>query len=98
MNTLRAYLLPHSEEIMRNMIEGTYHIQFHTKMADSWSEKKKKEMDWKPNMNTPDIDNLFKAFSDTLFYNKDKSKDDCKVWNLSASKHWAREDKIIFMD
>ena len=69
---LEPYLLPHSEEIMRNMIRGTYHLQFHTKMADSWSEKKKKEMDWKPNQNTPDIDNLFKAFTDTLFYNKDK--------------------------
>ena len=84
---------------MRNMIEGTYHIQFHSKMPISWSKKKQLEMNWKPNMNTPDIDNLFKAFSDTLFYDPlNKSKDDCRIWNLSASKHWSDEDKIIFMD
>lgn len=98
MNTLRAYLLPHREEIMGKMIEGTYHIQFHSKMPDSWSKKKQLEMNWKPNMNTPDIDNLFKAFSDTLFYDPlKKSKDDCKVWKLSADKWWGNEDKIIFI-
>ena len=98
MNELRRYLLPHREEIMRNMIEGTYHIQFHTKMADSWSKKKQLEMNGKPNQNTPDIDNLVKAFQDTLFYDPlKKSKDDCKVWKLSADKWWGNEDKIIFI-
>ena len=99
MNALRKHLLPHREEIMGKMIEGTYHIQFHSKMPVSWSKKKQEEMRWKPNQNTPDIDNIFKAFQDTLFYDPvNKSKDDCKVWNLSASKHWSDEDKIIFMD
>lgn len=99
MNTLRAYLLPHRREIMEKMIEGTYHIQFHSKMPVSWSKKKQEEMRWKPNQNTPDIDNLFKAFSDTLFYDPlNKSKDDCRIWKLSADKYWGDEDKIIFMD
>ncbi len=90
--------MPYRQEIIRNMIEGTYHIQFYTKMADSWSKKKKDEMRWKPNQNTPDIDNLFKAFTDTLFYNTvNRSKDDCKIWKLSADKLWSDEDKIIFM-
>ena len=44
MNTLRAYLLPHRREIMEKMIEGTYHIQFHSKMPVSWSKKKQEEM------------------------------------------------------
>lgn len=98
MNTLRIHLLPYRREIIENMIEGTYHIQFISKMPDSWSKKKKLEMNWKPNQNTPDIDNLFKAFSDTIFYDPvNKSKDDCKIWKLSADKFWGEEDKIIFI-
>jgi len=98
MNTLRSYLLPHRREIMEKMIDGTYNIQFHSKMPVSWSKKKQDEMRWKPNQNTPDIDNLFKAFSDTLFYDPlNKSKDDCRIWKLSADKYWGDEDKIIFI-
>ena len=44
MNTLRIHLLPYRREIIENMIEGTYHIQFYSKMPDSWSKKKKLEM------------------------------------------------------
>jgi len=99
MNSLRAYLLPHRREIMENMIEGTYHIQFISKMPISWSKKKQDEMRWKPNQNTPDIDNVFKSFVDTLFYDPvSKSKDDCKIWTISASKYWGDDDKIVFMD
>ncbi len=99
MNALRTHLLPHRQEIMQNMIEGTYHIQFYSKMPDSWSKKKQLEMNWKPNQNTPDIDNVFKSFVDTLFYDPvNKSKDDCKIWKMSADKWWSNEDKIIFMD
>ena len=98
MNTLRIHLLPHRREIIENMIEGTYHIQFYSKMPDSWSKKKKLEMNWKPNQNTPDIDNIFKAFVDTIFYDPiNRSKDDCKIWKLSADKFWGEEDKIIFI-
>ena len=99
MNSLRTYLLPHRREIMEKMIEGTYNIQFHSKMPIYWSKKKQDEMRWKPNQNTPDIDNLFKAFSDTLFYDPvNKSKDDCRIWKLSADKYWGDDDKIVFMD
>lgn len=44
MNALRNHLLPHRREIIENMIEGTYHIQFHSKMPVSWSKKKQDEM------------------------------------------------------
>lgn len=44
MNSLRAYLLPNRQEIMEKMIEGTYHIQFYSKMPISWSKKKQDEM------------------------------------------------------
>jgi Holliday junction resolvase RusA-like endonuclease len=37
-------------------------------MPESWSKKKKERMNLKPHQQTPDADNLFKAFTDTLFY------------------------------
>lgn len=95
MNALRTYLLPHRQEIMEALVYWDYTIQFHFAMPQSWSEKKKKEKDWTPHDSTPDIDNIFKAFSDTVFYwewTRDK-----EIWNLSASKHWGKEDKIIFI-
>ena len=99
MNSLRAYLLPHRREIMERMVQWCYHIQFHTAMPNSWSKKKQDEMRWKPNQNTPDIDNLFKVVSDTLFYDSiNKSKHDCRLWKLSADKYWGDDDKIVFMD
>ena len=59
---LRSAILPHRQQIIESMIEGTYHIQFHFAMADSWSKKKKAEMNGKPMQQKPDNDNLFKAF------------------------------------
>lgn len=92
---LRAYLLPHREEIMRNMIAGTYHIQFHFAMADSWSRKKRSEMNHKPHQQKPDNDNIFKSFCDTIFYEQEQN--DCEIWNNSYSKYWGEEDKITFI-
>lgn len=95
MNALRTHLLPHRQEIMDSLVYWDYTIQFHFAMPKSWSDKKKNAMDWKPHDSTPDIDNIFKSFSDTVFYwewTRDK-----EIWHLSASKHWSREDKIIFI-
>jgi Holliday junction resolvase RusA-like endonuclease len=65
---LRTLILPHREEIMQRMISGSYHIQFHFALPDSWSKKKKEEMLYKPHQQKPDNDNLFKSFCDTVFY------------------------------
>ncbi len=92
---LEKHLIAHRQEIMDRMIQWCYHIQFHTAMPDSWSKKKRLEMNYKPNTQVPDIDNLYKAFSDTVFFWSDLK--DSLVWSLSASKHWAEEDKIIFI-
>lgn len=92
---LRAIILPHRQEIIDAMILGNYHIQFHFAMAESWSNKKKKEMDHKPMQQKPDNDNLFKAFVDTVFYEQEHN--DCEIWNNSYSKYWGKEDKIVFI-
>lgn len=98
MNTLRTHLLPHRQEIIDHLIYWDYTIQFQFAMAESWSKKRKEQTDGTPHDATPDIDNLCKAFFDTVFYDPiTKSKDDCKIWHISASKHWGKEDKIMFI-
>lgn len=90
---LRLRINKNKKEIIDWLNSWLYHIQFHFAMAESWSEKKKKEIDWEYHTQKPDIDNLCKAFFDSVFYWEEDN--DCKIWNLSASKHWSREDKII---
>lgn len=92
---LEPYILPHRQEIMDRMIQGSYHIQFHFAMADSWSNKKRQEMNYKPMQQKPDTDNIFKAFCDTVFYEQEQN--DCEIWNNAYSKYWGMEDKIVFI-
>lgn len=95
MNTLRTHLLPHRQEIIDHLIYWDYTIQFHFAMPKSWSKKKREEMDGKPMQQKPDIDNAVKGFVDSLFYQQEAN--DCEIWHISASKHWWKEDKIVFI-
>lgn len=68
-------------------------LTFVIKMPDSWSKKKKAEMKGKPHQQTPDLDNLIKAFKDALF--KVKAEDDCVVWKYGRmTKVWGEEGAI----
>ena len=82
------------DEIMDALIQWNYTLTFIFEMPKSWSKKKKLEMIWQPHKQTPDIDNLFKAFTDTVFYKKDKN--DCWIHRINARKYWAWESSIIF--
>lgn len=73
----------------RFKVKNTLTLEFQIPMADSWSDKKKKIQAGKPHLYKPDIDNLVKAFLDSL------CEDDSHVWNLTACKKWARRGKII---
>jgi Holliday junction resolvase RusA-like endonuclease len=58
-------------------------------MPKSWSIKKNETKFLSPHRSTPDIDNLFKAFTDTVFYTKkdEKSKyNDSEIYSLNAVK------------
>lgn len=68
--------------------EAGAHIVFHIPMPKSWSAKKKCEMDGKPHMQKPDLDNLIKGLLDAIY------GDDSVVWSVSAEKRWARKGKI----
>lgn len=62
-------------------------MQFIFAVPDSWSKKKKAEMLGKPMQSKPDNDNLFKAFTDTVFYNN-KEHNDSEIWNNCYQKLW----------
>ena len=93
MNALRAMLLLHSKEIISAMVEARYSITFVMPMADSWGNKKRIEHDQEYHTQKPDIDNLYKAFLDTLFYKK--KVNDCEVPVICASKIWGDKWAII---
>jgi Holliday junction resolvase RusA-like endonuclease len=58
-------------------------------MPNSWSEKKKKEMNGLPCLSKPDTDNITKAIKDAL------KKNDGDVWWEKAEKRWAFKGSII---
>ncbi|HEN8204432.1 TPA: RusA family crossover junction endodeoxyribonuclease [Proteus mirabilis] len=68
--------------------ESGAHLTFVIPMPKSWSKKKRIEMNGKPHQQRPDVDNLIKAVMDAIF------DEDCKVWNISASKLWGEQGKI----
>lgn len=57
-------------------------IVFYLPMPVSWSDKKKKSFWGNPHQNKPDLDNLLKAFYDSL-----KEKDQT-VFTMEAYKYW----------
>jgi Holliday junction resolvase RusA-like endonuclease len=63
-------------------------VVFIIPMPDSWSKKKKMEMEDKPHQQKPDLDNLIKAVLDAIYL------DDEKVWNLHAVKRWGHSGAI----
>ena len=58
-------------------------------MPQSWSEKKKKQMNGMPCLQKPDADNLVKSVLDAL------KKNDSDVWWMSAKKYWGFKGSII---
>jgi Holliday junction resolvase RusA-like endonuclease len=62
-------------------------IKFYMPMPKSWSSKKRMRMNFEPKKSMPDLDNLLKAFKDSLF------KQDNAVWDYRASKFWYDGEK-----
>lgn len=69
------------------MVPESLNIVFIIPMPKSWSEKKKREMDGRPHKQKPDIDNLFKGFTDAF-------GDDSHIWSALAIKIWGRMGAI----
>jgi len=84
MNHLRL-LMDNKEEMMKALIKWDYELIFNMEMPKSWSKKKKDKMRFEPHKSTPDIDNIFKAFTDTLFYWQ-KEYNDSEIYKIQTLK------------
>jgi Holliday junction resolvase RusA-like endonuclease len=71
-------------------LEPEINIVFYLPMPESWSKKKKAEMDGKPHQQVPDIDNCCKAVFDCL------CDQDNFIWKVSCEKIWSYTGKIVF--
>ena len=83
------------EPIMKALIKWNYELVFYIEMPKSWSNKKRLEMEWKPHRQTPDGDNLYKAFTDTVFYNQ-KKYNDKEIFDTKSKKFWSNTWYIEF--
>ena len=64
---------------------------FNVEMPQSWSKKKKEALNGRPHQQTPDLDNLLKAFQDALCH------EDSHIYLIRAGlgKYWAHHGSII---
>jgi len=68
------------------------HITFILPIPKSCSEKLKKQLDGKPHMQKPDLDNILKSLGDAIYTN------DSGIYDIHVTKLWGREGKIIIQD
>lgn len=75
--------------IMLFDIKKTFEAVFFIPMPESWSKKKKDNLNGMPCEEKPDTDNCVKGILDTF------SKEDKSVWWVKAEKRWAFYGSII---
>jgi Holliday junction resolvase RusA-like endonuclease len=75
--------------MMKFTLKKTVEVVFLIPMPDTWSAKKKEQMNGMPHETTPDTDNLVKALKDTL------RSQDSDIWWEKAEKRWAYRGSII---
>jgi Holliday junction resolvase RusA-like endonuclease len=64
-------------------------ITFYITMPKSWSKRKKEQMIGKPHKSRPDLDNLIKAFKDSLLV------EDSHIWHYATmEKRWSDIGRI----
>jgi len=64
-------------------------IRFYIRIPKSWSKKRALEAEGKPHQSKPDLDNLIKAFKDSLL------KEDSHVYEYHfMGKYWSKEPRI----
>lgn len=82
------------EEVLKDGVDLTGYthldITWFIKMPKSWSKKKKEEMTGKLHDQKPDIDNLEKAFLDSVL------KEDKKIAAVNKMKLWSTRGGISF--
>ncbi|RKT90814.1 RusA family crossover junction endodeoxyribonuclease [Enterobacter sp. WPR_3_1] len=74
------------------MPESNSHVTFVLPMPNSWSKKKRAEMNGQPHQGKPDLDNLMKSLMDALF------EDDTHIWDSRKTKLWGENGQIIIRE
>ena len=80
-NTIKK-LFDEEQGYFHHLEFDTFEIEFHVPMPQSWSKKKKADMDKRPHQQRPDLDNYLKAWKDSVY------EEDAIVWRVKASKLW----------
>ena len=65
-------------------------VTFYIEMPQSWSKKKKAEMNGQPCEGSMDVDNAYKALSDAIYY----KRNDKKIWSVWIEKRWSETAHI----
>lgn len=68
-----------------------YLLIFNISMPESWSDKERERMIYKPHQTKPDIDNLQKAFFDALL------EEDCHIYDGRVQKYWSDNGFIVLV-
>lgn len=96
MNKLRLLIWPNKERIIESLLNGKYQINFFYEMPESWSLKKKQKYALQFKTTKPDIDNVFKFFTDTIFY---KTKyNDSAIFRSNCFKWYAEVWEKSFIE
>lgn len=75
--------------IARYVPNGQITVDFVMPMPLSWTKKKRQQTNLEPHRQTPDLDNLVKAFLDALM------ADDSSIFRINAKKIWGDIGQII---
>lgn len=73
---------------LNDLPDSGFHVTYHLPMPESWSKKKRAQMNGKPHQSKPDGDNLQKALQDCL------CKSDQHIWDFRVTKLWAEQGAI----
>jgi Holliday junction resolvase RusA-like endonuclease len=75
---------------LKTLPSEIFAVTFIVQMPDSWSETKKKEYDYMPHRQRPDLDNFLKGLQDCL------CTEDSHIWKISnLIKIWGRQGQLI---
>lgn len=86
---LRYFAFRDEVKLKKVELPDRSHVTFVLPMAESWSKKKKEQMMEHPHRQKPDVDNLFKALSDSVY------GEDCALHDMRITKIWGDTGKII---
>jgi len=69
--------------------ESGFHVTFILPMPNSWTDKKRNQMNNSPHQSKPDVDNMVKGLKDCL------CESDSHIWDYRITKLWGTHGKII---